>query len=1368
MSNLSEAKRALLQKYLQGNLARPTPEAEIPRRTSDGPAPLSFAQEQMWLHSQMTPAPIYNDCLSLHIPGQLDAAALERSLNELIRRHEILRTSFPLVDGQPAQVVHLSSALSLPILDLRSLPAAEREAEALRLGREDAKHMFDLAQGPLLRARLAHLSDEDHCLFLTVHHLIGDGISWYQVLLPELGALYDAFAKGQPSPLADPPIQYADYSIWQRQHLQDETLAKHLAYWKQQLSGAPPVLELPTDHIRTPHRSHRGGVLVFSLPKSLAAALKDLSRQEGVTIFITLLAAFNTLLYRYTGQEDMVIGTVSAGRRHSQTRKMMGCFINPFVLRTNLSGNPSFRELLKRTREATSQALDHDELPFPYLVKKLHPERSSDQSPFYQIMMALDALLPALPSGWTISQLEATSEASKLDLGLEVDDRPEEGLIGRFEYSADLFEAATIERLYKHWLTILEAIVADPAQPLATIPMLTPAERQQILVDWNATQAPYPADQCFHQLIEAQVERTPDAVAIVCADQRLTYRELNTRANQLAHFLRQKGVGPEVLVGLCLNRSVDLLVGLLGILKAGGAYIPLDPAYPSDRLAFIMSDSEAHLLVTQKALLPTLPTFDAEAICLDRDWPTIAQQPQTNPSSGVQIENLAYMIYTSGSTGKPKGVLVTHRGIPNLATGLQQTFQSGPTSRILQVASISFDASVWDILMALTVGGTLYVATDIERIPGPALLRLLQEQKITLITLTPSALAALPEGDLPDLKIVISAAEACSTELVARWSPGRRFFNGYGPTEATVAATLAECTDSRSAPPIGRPLLNMQAYVLDANRQPVPVGVPGELCLGGVTLARGYHKRLELTEEKFIPHPFSSEPGARLYRTGDLVYWRADGNLEFAGRIDDQVKIRGFRIELGEIETTLLQHPSVSEALVIAREDTPGNKRLVAYLIPRPGQSITYKEMRTFLKDHLPEYMLPSAFVVLDELPVTANGKINRKALPIPEGGAQVEEDNYVAPALMEHFQLLGIWEELLDARPIGIRDNFFFLGGYSLLAAKMIARIEDTFGKKIPLATLFSAPTIEDITKALQQQANEHPTPAPIYAIQTGGARRPLFFMHGALDGGGFYCYRLARALGPEQPFYALQPYQIEGLRVPPTFEEMAAAHIEAIRSIQPEGPYQVGGVCNGGLVAAEMARQLQAQGQEVELAVLIDPTLPASRFGDLGRKASYLFGKMLGFDADKKLTLYLTIRHINGYLRELVLQTVSPGFRRWIQQYRGKPNKLWMVLPKFIPPSDELRKNWQDMFVCIMPGRLPDFQAKQTTFFWTAQAEQERMGWRTRTEGNGIANYPMPGDHFDWTDESVAAFAGHLSAHLEAPTPQVREEALVAAHTD
>jgi len=1087
---ISDARRALLEKYLRGELSQTARAAgAITRRARGSPTPLSFGQEQVWFLAQLAPdSPIYNECVTIHLPGPLDVAAFEQSFNEMIRRHEAWRTSFPLVDGQPMQMIHPPSGLTLSVVDLRYLPEAEREAEALRLATEDARILFDLARGPLLRAIMMRLSDAEHRLFLTLHQSIFDGVTLYQVFLPELRALYEAFSSGKPSPLPNLPIQYADFAVWQRQWLQGSTLADQLTYWKQQLADAPATLEWPTGHLRPPVQSYRGSMRPFALSKRLTDAIKELSRQEEVTLFVTLLAVFSTLLYRYTSQDDLLIGTSTAGRKRLEIQGLMGYFLNTLVLRVSLSGNPTFRELLMRAREMINSALTHEDMPFEYLVKELHPERDLGRNPLFQVMLILEPSLPVLPSGWTLTQMDIETGTTELDLTLELDDRPE-GLIGRFEYSTELFDAAAIERMVGHWQTLLEGIVADPEQRLSELPLLTETERHQLLVEWNTSQTEYPVDRCIHQLFEAQVEQTPDAVAVIFEDMQLTYRELNQRANQLAHHLRQLGVGPEVLVGLCMERSLEMVVGMLGILKAGGVYVPLDPAYPEDRLAFMLQDANVSVLLTQERLAERLPRHTACILYLDTGWKGIAREPDQNPVSRATPQNLAYVIYTSGSTGRPKGLAIEHRSTVALIDWAISIFTPEELAGVLASTSICFDLSVFEIFVPLSSGGTAILVEDVLHLAN-----LSSNRPVTLINTVPSAMTELLySGRLPaSVRTVNLAGEPLPNVLaqqIYRQDTIERVFNLYGTSEATAYSTYTLVERGGPELSIGRPIANTQVYILDSHLHPVPIGIVGELYIAGYGLARGYLNHPELTTERFIPNPFSQKSDACLYKTGDLARYRPDGNIEFLGRIDHQVKIRGFRIELGEIEEVLRHHPEVREAVVVAQEDIPGNKRLVAYIVATRRQPLVINNLWKYLKEKLPEYMLPSAFILLDMLPLMPNGKIDRCALPAPESVKHFEEGTFVAPTSMVHYQLLQIWEELLDAQPIEIRDNFFHIGGHSLLAVRLVNRIEQVFGKKIPLAALFAGPTIEQLASALQKQED----PGPLVGVQITGSKRPF-----------------------------------------------------------------------------------------------------------------------------------------------------------------------------------------------------------------------------------------------------------------------------------
>jgi len=1074
-TELAERKAEILTFLRDAEAAVCSPPPPMRPVSREEELPLSFAQERLWFLDQLGPGnTAYGIPVAYRLQGSLDVAALEWSLNEIVRRHEVPRTTFAVVDGRPVQVIAPEMRLTLPVEDLRGLPEAEQEAEVERWATEEAQHPFDLAQGPLLRAALLRLDEEEHVLLLTMHHIVSDGWSM-GVFNRELAALYEAFSAGKPSPLPELPLQYADFVVWQREWLQGEVLEEQVAYWRQHLGNDLPVLELPIDRPRPVAQSFRGAHRSFVLSGDLTESLKALSRREGVTLFVTLLAAFKTLLYRYTGQEDTIVGSPIAGRNRSEIEGLIGFFVNTLVLRTDLSGAPTFRELLGRVREVTLEAHAHQDLPFEKLVEVLQPERDLSHNPLFQVMFAFqNAPMEALVlPGLTVVPLEVESKAAQFDVTLSMEETGQ-GLKGVVEYNTDLFDGVTIERMIGHFETLLEGVVVNPEQRLWELPLLTEAEHHRLLVEWNDTRAEYPQDKCIHQLFEEQVERTPGAVAVVFEGEQLTYAELNRQANQLAHYLQKLGVETEVLAGICVERSLEMVVGLLGILKAGGAYVPLDPAYPKERLAFMLEDTQAPVLLTQERLVEGLPEHEARVVCLDADWEAIAGESTENPDSGVTVDNLAYVIYTSGSTGRPKGVLLAHRGLSIVSGAQIRTFGLGPGDRVLQFASLSFDAATFEIFMALRVGVTLCLGTQESLLPGPTLIEMLQDLGVTIVTLTPSALASLPIEGLPDLHTITVAGEACSADLVARWAEGRRFFNLYGPTEATIWTTAAECVDGSHKPPIGHPVDNTEIYLLDTYLHPVPVGVPGELHIGGVGLARGYLNRPGLTAQKFIPNPFSDRPGARLYKTGDLARYLPDGNIEFLGRIDHQVKIRGFRIELGEIEAVLGQYPAVRETVVLAREDTPGDKRLVAYVVPRDEQIPVISELRRFLKEKLPDYMVPSTFVTLDVLPLTPNGKVDRRALPAPDAAGLERETVFVAPRTPIEEELAQMWRDILGIEQVGIHDSFFDLGGHSLLATQVVSRVREVYHVEMPVRSLFEAATVANLATTVEQRLIE------------------------------------------------------------------------------------------------------------------------------------------------------------------------------------------------------------------------------------------------------------------------------------------------------
>ncbi|MEC4812177.1 MAG: amino acid adenylation domain-containing protein [Scytonema sp. PMC 1069.18] len=1045
--------------------------------------PLSFAQQRLWFLEQLEPnSATYHIPEVLWLQGDLNIAVLQQCLDTIVAYHEVLRTNFIASNGEPVQMIGEPRSVELKVINIEDCAETEYATVVQQILQDEIQRPFNLASDLMLRGCLLVRSPQEHILLLVMHHIASDGWSM-SILFSLLATLYEEFINGSPKPLLELPIQYADYAVWQRQWLLGEVLAKQLDYWKQQLAGANTVLELPTDRPRPPVQSYRGAKQSFVIPQSVAQTLSALSRQEGATLFMVLLAAFQTLLYRYNGQEDILVGSPIAGRNRQEVEGLIGFFVNTLVLRTDMSNNPSFSELLQRVRQVALSAYSHQDLPFEKLVEELQPERSLSYHPLFQVMFVLQNApkqtleLPRL----TLTSYELDSVTSKFDLTLSVVET-EQGLQGDWEYSTDLFDAATIQRMSGHFQTLLQEIGANPQQSINELPLLTPIEKQQFLV-WNETQANY-SHQCIHQLFEEQVKRTPDTVAVVYEDQQLTYQELNQRANQLAHYLKKLGVSPEIMVGICVERSPLMIVGLLGILKAGGAYVPIAPTYPQERIAYMLQDAQVQVLLTQTELAAQLPEHNAQQVCLDADWQIIAQERSENPTTQAQLDNLAYVIYTSGSTGKPKGVAIQHRSVINLSSGLEQAIYTVEPNSPLRVSvngSFAFDTSVKQIIQILH-GHTLDIVPEDIRFDGDALLSYLIHHQIEVFDCTPSQLRLLISAGLLNsdvaLKSVLVGGEAIdeSTWQLLAQAEKIRFYNVYGPTECTVDATICEIRKAASKPVIGRPIANTQVYILDHHLQPVPIGVPGELHISGAGLARCYLNRPEITQDKFIVNPFNQESSPRLYKTGDLVRYLPDGNIEYLGRIDDQVKIRGFRIELGEIEAILSTHPAVKQTLVIAREDIPGDKRLVAYVVVQPEQiPPSPSELRGFLKEQLPDYMVPTAFVFLEVIPLTPNGKIDRRALPVPDASNYSDTNSFVAPRTPTEETLAAIWVEVLGLEQVSIYDNFFDLGGHSLLATQVMSRIRQSFDVNMSLRQLFETPTIAELADGIIQLQTEN-----------------------------------------------------------------------------------------------------------------------------------------------------------------------------------------------------------------------------------------------------------------------------------------------------
>lgn len=1304
------------------------------QRTND--LPLSSAQSRLWFLSQLEEGIAYNIPLALKLDGVLSLTALERTLTEIARRHEALRTTFPLVQGLPVQRILPPQSVVVPLIDLQSIPADRQMAEVHQLAQAEAQRRFNLALDRPFRCTLLRLEATSYVLLVTMHHIASDGWS-LGVFRRELVTLYTAFFQGLASPLAELPIQYADFSAWQQQRLQAPP--QQLAYWKQQLAGAPPLLELPTDRSRPPVQSFRGGTEFFMLNPSLTQQLKAYSQQSGATLFMTLLAGLATLLARYSKHQDIVIGSPIANRNRVELEPLIGFFINLLALRIDLSGDPQFSELLKRVRQVALDAYAHQDVPFEQLVEALQLERNSSHSPLFQVLFILQnsPTDPANLPGLTLNPLQVESGTAKYDLTLMMEET-EAGIIAEFEYNQDLFDRATIRRMVGHFQTLLQGIVAEPCQPLSALPLLTETEKQQVLVGWNQTALEYPPECCIHQLFESQVERTPDAIAMVFEQRHLTYRELNDRANQVAHYLQTLGVGPEVIVGICLERSLDMVVGLLGILKAGGSYVPLDPAYPPDRLSYMIEDSQLPVLLTQHALRTQFSTQPVQVVCLDTDWSAIAQLPTENVTSGVGADNLAYTIYTSGSTGKPKGVQICHHTAVNFLNSMRR--QPGLTEQdvLLAVTTISFDIAVLELYLPLMVGARAVLATRTVAADAKRLSALLAQSGATVMQATPATWQMLLTGGWQgDRRLkMLCGGEAMSRNLADQLlERGGSLWNMYGPTETTVWSAACEVKPGIGAVPVAEPIANTQIYVLAESSypaagsvHPVPIGIPGEVHIGGDGLARGYLNRPELTNSRFIPDPFCDRPGARLYKTGDLARFRPDGSLEFLGRIDHQVKLRGFRIELGEIEAVLSRYPLLKQGVVVVREDVPGDQRLVAYFTTKGDTLPTIQTMRQFLKEQLPDYMVPSTFVKLESLPLTPNGKVDRRALPAPTAALVTDpSETFVPPRDEMERQLVEIWQEVLQVPSIGVHDNFFELGGHSLSAVRVWAKVEEVFGKNLPITTLIQAPTIAELSPLLKNADSEENL-GDLVPLRQGGNKPPLFCLYGIL------LYReLAKQCDPDQPVYGVYLQEEVDLvktgkidqqtSIFSSVPKIAARYLQAIRTLQPQGPYYLAGESFGGIVAFEMAQQLQSMGEEVALVALFDSQTPRCRNYISRRQRLILHSKLLWQQGPSYV-----VRKAQRSLASLQQKLFTP-LNQLFQRSAIVDQPLY--LNQVNPLPQDIRQQVRDHAIqSYVPqpysGRVVLFRAMDRDAF---DYSDRCLGWSAFTEHLDI--FDIPGDH-------------------------------------
>ncbi len=1322
----------------------------IPPRLQTGePLPLSFAQQRLWFLEALTPgSSLFNTPLALRLTGQFDEAALAQACQALVQRHESLRTTFTAVSGTPQQLIHDDWPVTLDKISA-SVDALDAVLQTA------VQKPFDLEAGPLLRFHLLRLGPTEHILLLVFHHIVFDGWS-AGIVVDELVALYEAISHMRQPDLPELPIQYADYALWQRDWLTGETLQAQLDYWQNQLAGELPLLQLPTDKPRPAVKTHRGAFASVLLTPELTSQVMTLCQQTGSTPFMLLLAAFKVLLHRYTAQEDILVGTPIANRQQAELEGLVGFFVNTLVLRSQVDGWQTFRQLLSQVRDTATSAYDHPDVPFEKLVELLQPERDLRYDPLFQVMFTYQEASVAkrpLPT-LTISPIDLDNGMAQFDLTLSIS-READQFRCSLNYNTDLFTPETIQRMLAHWQTLLTGLLEQPDSPIGQLNMLTPAEKQQLLVDWNETAVALPEIAFAHELFAHRAEQAPKATALIYGQRQMSYAMLNAKANQLAHALQARDIGPESKVGIFVNRSFEMVIAVLAVWKAGGAYVPLDPAYPADRLRYMIDDADLALVLTTSALYEKLPAAVATAVCLDQEWDDqIGSQPTSNPISQVTLNNLAYVIYTSGSTGRPKGVGVTHRGLVNFGLAMAQRCEISEQSRILQFASFSFDASVADFLQALLNGAALVLADKDDLLMGPDFVQLMQQQKVSVVTLPPSALALLHPADFPALRTVISAGEACSAEIVAKWAVGRHFVNGYGPTEGTVGALTAVLTTNNPTPVVGQPLSNTQIYLLNPQLQPVPLGVAGEIHIAGRGLARGYLNRPALTAEKFIPNPFAQNGGERLYKTGDLGRYLPDGRIEFLGRLDHQVKIRGFRIELGEVEAALRQHTAVQDALVLAHENGSG-VQLAAYVV---GDAAGLGDLRPFLNQSLPAYMVPAAFVVLEKFPQTPNGKIDRKALPAPDGHLPTTDETFVAPQDALESQLVHIWQDVLKLPSISTDANYFEMGGHSLQAVTLFAAIEKQLKVRLPVSLLFAAPTINQLAAAIRQQGQTSQW-SSLVPIQPLGSKTPLFCVHGGA-GHVFHYHDLAQLLGMERPFYGLQPVLDETTHqsVFTDVEDMAAHYIQEMKMVQPEGPYLLSGFCYGGIVVYEMAQQLQQAGDEVGLLVFIDPSTPHNK------------PDMPQADSPEEMAARLARHKKNmarlgrlarlGYILNSSKNRLTAYwylfYRAWVRIWR----KSWAKLVKrYI--------NWQQ----VVPSRFHDFyfmhlistQATQRyypqrypgealLFYSTLEnGGDESLGWSDLPE-DGLKMYAVESTHLGILKRPyIDQVAAELKQHLE-----------------
>ena len=1335
-------------------------------------------------------SPIYNVYRGIRILGDLNVEALREALHLTVMRHESLRTLFVAKDGTPVPIVEETTTVRVEERDLRAHPASIREQQAQTILESETRRPFDLAVAPFLRVTVLHLEEKVYILLLTAHSIIIDELS-ADALIHKLAEVHEALVSGSPIREQDLSIPFCGRLSRDGQTPDPSTLDTQIAYWKRQLAGRLPLLELPTDRQRPAIRTFHGAQHSFELDKSRRQAIEDFSREQGVSLPDTLLAVFQGLLHRYTGQEDILLGAIV---RQPGMQRVIGSHDETMVVRTDLSGDPSFREWVARASGAIREAWANRDVSFEQLLDLLQPERSLTHTPLFQVMFIVDSRPTELVfQGCAVQPIELHNGTAKFDLTLSLRETAL-GLGGTVEFNTDLFDGATIARMIGHFQNLLDGVLADSELPISQLPLLSQGERHQILEAWNSTASPYPQDRCVHQLFEAQADRTPNVVAVIFREKTLTYGELNRHANQLAHHLHGLGVRPEVRVGICMERSLEMVIGLLGILKAGGAYVPLDPSYPPDRLAFMLKDSGVRVLLAQERFLNRLQAQDATVVCLDREWPEISRAEQTNLAGEVNTENLAYVIYTSGSTGRPKGVMIPHKGLTNYLWWCIRAYPVAEGYGAPVHSPLGFDLTITSLFPPLLTGKSVLLVPEEEGVEGLAEV-LRTGRDFSLVKITPAHLEALGHM-LPAQQAagragaLIIGGEMLRSENLSFWrthAPETRLVNEYGPTETVVGCCVYEVPRGvaiSGAVPIGRPIANTQIYVLDRHLEPVPIGVVGELYIGGAGVGRGYLNRPDLTAERFLPDPFSSYAGARLYKTGDLARYRPDGNIEYLGRSDHQVKLRGFRIELGEIEAVVRENSRVRDAVTVISEERHGSKHLVTYIVPVQSPSPRddaglISELRASLSAKLPSYMVPSTLVVLEALPLTPNGKVDRSALPSIAPSCITDSRRLVPPGDPLECQLVEIWEDLLGISPIGIRDDFFALGGDSLLAVRMVHRIEQVCGKKLFLTTLFAGATIEHLARRLLAPDREEPG-SPLVQVQSGGSKRPFFFLHGDYNGGGFYCLNLARHLGADQPFYALQPHGVHDQEIPLSIEAMAAQYLEVVRAQQPHGPYLLGGYCNGAYVTFELARRLRMEGEKVDLLLLMEASAVNVRFRWLHQLVDWL-GSLGRLSPERRFNWFIALRQqiveFESWLRlypNRLKRLLRAGFSEQCKIVRRKVRSGWQRLSAGFTlngggaesapvnagsnavarPWEDRRRQVAEAYTRAIGGYVPRPYDGEVTVFWANDDPPDlpndpTLGWGKVARAVDV--HSVPGDHLTCLTKHVEILAEQVRVCLQ-----------------